>query len=558
MSLPQLLTPGAAEAQLAAVMGVALALRREGRDEQALPILGQLATLHPGRADVRLAHVAALGDYGRTLDALAQLVSIKQMGATPALMAAIQTQAEAGVAKFNLHLARNEPADAERFAAALVDLLPQNQAMLQAAASCNLALGRPVEALRYAQAMLATDPQNRAAQTMVADLLHAMGDIGREIDLRVALALNPSPDSPALLVLRDLHDAAGLILCRPLTPQTRAQLDHVLAVAQALEVGVPPATDWEAWATHYRVLLEALDMDLALRAPATARETGKLEMMSAASEALDWKKLRAKADRLGAKAIFFAAADEAYVDLYARWYALSVRRYADVPFLVVIHVIGGRGQLQRIASTVGVEDERLVFTADAFEAGAVTTRCYDAPPKGLIEKPVAHLQCVRFQRLGALLAKLERPVFVSDIDIILQRGVADLLDAQGHVDLVLNENELTFNPGSRLTANLLLVNPTEHGRAFVAALAAYLDEMLTRPTVTRWIDQVGLTLARHNLRAHAPAAKIGYFNTRSDINNVMYPSFQEHPFRFLSLFHGFDTSSLEHDPRVLGEAQDAA
>jgi len=33
----------------------------------------------------------------------------------------------------------------------------------------------------------------------------------------------------------------------------------------------------------------------------------------------------------------------------------------------------------------------------------------------------------------------------------------------------------------------------------------------------------------------------------------MYPSYQAHPFRFLSLFHGFDTSSLEHDPRVLGE-----
>jgi hypothetical protein len=33
----------------------------------------------------------------------------------------------------------------------------------------------------------------------------------------------------------------------------------------------------------------------------------------------------------------------------------------------------------------------------------------------------------------------------------------------------------------------------------------------------------------------------------------MYPSYQEHPFRFLSLYHGFDTSSLEGDPRVLGE-----
>jgi len=50
-----------------------------------------------------------------------------------------------------------------------------------------------------------------------------------------------------------------------------------------------------------------------------------------------------------------------------------------------------------------------------------------------------------------------------------------------------------------------------------------------------------------------PKAQIGYFDTSSDINNVMYPSYQEHPFRFLSLYHGFDTSSLERHPNVLGK-----
>jgi thioredoxin-like negative regulator of GroEL len=555
MSLPQPITPETGEAQLAQVMGVAMALSRAGRNDQALPILGQLARLHPGRSDVRLAHVAALGDQGHTLDALAQLSALKPMGVTPALMAAVQAQAEMAIAKFNAHLARGEPADAERFAAALAEVMPQNPAMLQAALSCNQALGRTAQAAHYARAMLAADPDNRTARTTLADLLHAQGDIGGEIDHRVALALAPAADAPPLLALRDLHDAAGLILCRPLTPQARAQLDALLAAARALDVPAPAGTDWEAWAMHYRVLIEALDMDLALRPPPVRRDAARLEMISATGEALDWKRLRARADELGAEAVFFAAADEAYVDLYARWYALSVSRYADVPFLTVIHVIGGKGQLKRIAKAVGVADERLVFTADAFDAGAVTTKCYDAPPKGLIDKPVAHLQCSRFQRLGALLDRIERPVFVSDIDLILQRGVADLLAAQAHVDLVLNENELTFNAGSRLTANLLLVNPTQHGKGFVAALAAYLDAMLARPTVTRWIDQVGLTLARQNLLANAPAAKIGYFDTRSDINNVMYPSFQEHPFRFLSLFHGFDTSSLERDPRVLGEAQ---
>jgi hypothetical protein len=264
--------------------------------------------------------------------------------------------------------------------------------------------------------------------------------------------------------------------------------------------------------------------------------------------------VRKRADKLGAQCVFFAAADEAYIELYARWFALSVRRYCDVPFLVVIHVIGGEGQLKRVAAKVGIDDERLVFTADSFDAAAVTTACWDAPPKGRAEKPLAHLQSVRFQLLGTLLARLERPVFVSDIDLILQRGVADLLAAHAAADLVLNENEVTFNAGSRLTANLLLARPTPHAHRFVDAVAGYLDDRLARPEVTRWIDQVALTLGRHNLQQNSPEARIGYFDTAADINNVMYPSYQEHPFRFLSLFHGFDTSSLE-DPRVLsGEA----
>jgi hypothetical protein len=226
--------------------------------------------------------------------------------------------------------------------------------------------------------------------------------------------------------------------------------------------------------------------------------------------------------------------------------------------MAIVHVIGGKGQLKRIAEKVGVDDPRLVFTADDFDPAMATPKIYDAPPKTWTEKPVAHLQSARFQRLGPLLTGLERPVFVSDIDLLLQRGVADLLDAHAGADVVLNENEVSFNPGSRLTANLLLVNPTRNGAAFANALASYLDDRLSRPIVTRWIDQVGLTMARHNLQAHAPGARIGYFDTRSDINNVMYPSFQAHPFRFLSLFHGFDTASLERDPRVLGEEGAAA
>jgi len=552
VSLPAPITPGAAEAQVGQLFGVALGLRREGRHAEALPILQQLAMLHPGRLEIRLAHAMTLADLGRTLEAIGQLNVIKTLGAPPQVLGAMQSLAETAIGKFNLHLARGEVAEAERFASALAELLPTNTAMIQAALSCNQTLGRTPDAIRLAHRLSVLEPDNRAARSLLADLLHASGDIAQEIDHRVALALSPAPGAAPLLQLRDLHDAAGLILCRPLTAASRGQLDRLLAAARALKVETPPGSEWEAWAQHYGALVDALDMDAALRPPAP-RPAGKPEMMGADGEKLDWKKLRARVDELDARCVFFAAADEAYVDLYARWYALSVRRYADAPSLTVIHVIGGKGALKRIAAKVGIDDRRLVFTADDFDMDAVTTTIRDAPPKTWTEKPVAHLQSARFLRLGALLSELRRPVFVSDIDLILQRGVEDLLEAHAHEDVVLNENEITFNAGSRLTANLLLVNPTANGEAFAGALAAYLEDRLARQDVTRWIDQVGLTLARQNLQLHAPGAKIGYFDTASDINNLMYPSYQAHPFRFLSLFHGFDTSSLEHDPRVLGE-----
>ena len=153
---------------------------------------------------------------------------------------------------------------------------------------------------------------------------------------------------------------------------------------------------------------------------------------------------------------------------------------------------------------------------------------------------------MRFQRLGGLLDLLQRPVFVSDIDLLLQRGVADLLERWADADLVLNVNDKNFQAGSRITANLVLARPTPETSILLRWLRTYLDDRLSRETVTRWIDQIALNLARRHLELRVPEAKIGTFDTQSDINNVMFKEYVEgHPFRFLSLYHGFDTSTLE-------------
>lgn len=98
------------------------------------------------------------------------------------------------------------------------------------------------------------------------------------------------------------------------------------------------------------------------------------------------------------------------------------------------------------------------------------------------------------------------------------------------------------------------MNPTDNTALFLHFLQSYLERALSASEVTRWIDQFGLMLARHYLSSRGSDPRIDYFDTSADINNVMYKSYQENPFRFLSLYHGFDMSSLDAKPMVRGKA----
>ncbi|MGD0189970.1 MAG: hypothetical protein ABSD74_04430, partial [Rhizomicrobium sp.] len=106
---------------------------------------------------------------------------------------------------------------------------------------------------------------------------------------------------------------------------------------------------------------------------------------------------------------------------------------------------------------------------------------------------------------------------------------------------------------SRITANLVLANPTENADRYFAFLRSYLERQLAKPGVTRWIDQTALLLALHHLSIRGFNPRIGYFDTSRDINNLMFRTYQKNPFRFLSLYHGFDLSSLEQSDDVAGQ-----
>jgi hypothetical protein len=76
--------------------------------------------------------------------------------------------------------------------------------------------------------------------------------------------------------------------------------------------------------------------------------------------------------------------------------------------------------------------------------------------------------------------------------------------------------------------------------------------MLSRADVTRGIDQFGLIMAYQALLRSGGEPNVQYFDTDLDINNEMYPAYQDNPFRFSSLYHGFDMTSLEaHHQRLI-------
>jgi len=348
-----------------------------------------------------------------------------------------------------------------------------------------------------------------------------------------------------LVQLKTLYDAVSERLCFPLSAEDEAEVDRLAAEAAALYVPEPPGQDYKGWVKHYRLKLEAVDLSHLRQSTEMTRSDEAVVFSTASGAELTLAQVKAAAKRLKAQAVFFVAADEAYVAKYARWYVLSVLKNVDVPALVIVHVIGGAERLGDIARSVDIDEPRLIYAADAFNAETIATRTHDTPPKNETLRPVAHFQSVRFQRLGSLLRALKRPVFVSDIDLLLQRGVSDLLVRSQGADLVLNENRENTSACSRLTANLILAFPTPNALVFVDFLESYLKQMLDRTDVIRWIDQCGLLMAYQALLRIDADAKVQYFDTDLDINNVIYRTYRDTPFRFLSLYQGFDMTSLE-------------
>ena len=428
-----------------------------------------------------------------------------------------------------------QEAESEAYLALFDELLPGSPNVL----SLGMAMACRTEdlegAAHFAARLLPLDPGNPAVHSILADDSRAKGRVDDEIGHRLFLA-SPEAGQGERDRSRHLYEAVNVTVCSPLTPLREARLTEALKRHRQLDAEAGAA---DPWIRFHQTMMQAVD-PASLDWPA---DFGSLPLpcfIGADGGVRDWA-----GDDV--QVLFCVAADSVYCRRYAGLYARSVLRNAGLSCRVVVHVIGAGDRLPEIVRSLGIDDPRVVFSGDDFDPAAVRGRVVDAPTREPIEIPIAHYQSARFSVGASLLSAFGVPVFVSDIDTVLQRGVGDLLARTGDSDVVLNENRGVTQIGAAITANLLLLRPTPGGRLFADFLPRYLAAALAEQRIPKWVDQIALAMARHHLTRRMPEARIGYFDTGSDINNVVYGAYVPNPYCFLSLYQGFDLASLVGD-----------
>lgn len=124
----------------------------------------------------------------------------------------------------------------------------------------------------------------------------------------------------------------------------------------------------------------------------------------------------------------------------------------------------------------------------------------------------AYYACSRFLVADKVMARDDRPVMITDIDIVLARPLAEVAAAARRFDFASFVHD-GFGPCSRLPAVLTWFQDGACGRDALAAVRKTILSKLSVPWPHNWmLDQAALMTARRWLRLSRPAARIGQLN----------------------------------------------
>ncbi|WP_130470853.1 tetratricopeptide repeat protein, partial [Candidatus Magnetaquicoccus inordinatus] len=468
--------------------------------------------------------------------------------ATPPLPADPSLSVAQLMEQYNAALKASDWQLAARMLEPLAQMHPDNPQVQHQALVLFKRVNNNAAMLQAAKRVWALNPAHFNAYQELINDCQSRQDRAGELALRLAWARRHPREVPTAYHLQEVYMALCLLLLAPLEEETVRQVEELQQLTRTIMQAQPVQEGDELYHScqFYRASIEAVNMQAVVQPLPPLPVQAALPFVSASGQPMDWEQLRALANRLQSRILFYTAADAHYIREHARRFAASILRNCDLPCLILIHVIGGSNNLAAWASTVGIDDPRLLFTGDSFDPASVQAITWKINEPKPFRTPLVYFQSARFLYLSSLLEQLNLPILASDIDQLLQRGVADLLEQFPSHDVIFYEVLRNHKIADRFIAGLLLLFPTAPGKLFASFFRYYMEWALQdaekKGYCAYFMDQTALLLARHHLlRMSRP--QLGYFDFY-DINEDMYRSFIATPFRFFTLYSGFDMQSL--------------
>ena len=192
-----------------------------------------------------------------------------------------------------------------------------------------------------------------------------------------------------------------------------------------------------------------------------------------------------------AEVVLFAACDAVYFRRFAGTLIESLRRHAQVDFVLHLHVFNPdvwiNEEIARLpigANCVGVDT--------SFES-----RHFDDPYHAK-----TWYSCARFCLIPALLARHELPVMLLDMDILVLNSLKPVLKyGSGHDLALLRWSETRWQIWDHFSASTVLFQPSPGGVRFASMVANYVRAILDRIAGAWYLDQIALFAAHTWLAA---------------------------------------------------------
>lgn len=179
-------------------------------------------------------------------------------------------------------------------------------------------------------------------------------------------------------------------------------------------------------------------------------------------------------------------------------------------FLASINAVHPRAQVH--VHVMDAPDDKIAEIA-AFCAGLTSLTVAVSIERTPMPAPV-YYHAIRFIRQYQLLKRYGKPVWVLDVDALLNRDLKQVMEATAAVDIAGTAHAGSWHPWIQFRAGFVAVNATDRGFAFSRLVAAYIADCHAKDKLRWGIDQMALYGVYAFLKEQGRAPALRFFDER--------------------------------------------